>query len=278
MSPVRRGASPTRILLVEPDEKAAADMSLSLEGHPEWEVTRVGSLLEAIRVAGETPFQAAVLDYDLPDGTGLDILDFLRIGSPGIQIVLVSDRGSEDIVFHALSHGVGDYLVKDSHLGQELARRIDALLDRGANHVVDTLTAATKYDKAPVDEDRATPVPESALDRALGIIVGGPILAAGIFDSRGKVIAARFYPGLDPDGAGFALATIHGQIGALWTYAELKPLGYEMLVEVDAGLLAVTAIPGTFVVALLMERQTEHDRALERLEMAARKVFETLRG
>lgn len=269
----------TRILLVEPDEGAAVDMKTTLAGHSDWEVTRVGSLLEAIRAAGDTAFDAAILDYDQPDGTGLDILDFLRIGSPGIRILMVSDKGNEQIAFHALSHGVGDYLIKDSHLHHELARRIDALLDTSPSHdLVDTLSPVTRYESPPTDMDRVPTSNESALDRALGVIVGGPILAAGVYDSRGKTLATRFYPGLDADGIGFALATIHGQIGALWTYGELKPMGYELLIEVDAGLMGITAIPGTFVVILLMERDSEHDKALERLEMAARKIFDTLKG
>lgn len=270
----------TRILLVEPDPSAAENMRDALGDHPDWEVTRVGSLLEAIRAAGDTPFDAAILDYDQPDGSGLDIIDFLRIGSPGIRILMVSDTSNEQIAFHALSHGVGDYLVKDTHLERELPRRVDALLETaGGGGLVETLTPMTSYEPAPRDTDAHEPVPrESSLDQALNVIVGGPILAAAVYDSRGKTIAARLYPGLDADGIGFALATLHGQVGSLWTYGELKPLGYEMLIEIDAGLLGVTAIPGTFIIAVLMERDTDHDKALERCEMAARKIYETLRG
>lgn len=268
-----------RILLVEPDEAVANDMGASLKGHAEWHVTRVGSLLEAIRAAGETVFDAAVLDTDQPDGNGLDILDFLRIGSPGIQILLVSDRRDEEIVFHALSHGVGDYLLKDSHLSQELPRRVDALLERGsAEGLVDTLAAADRYDARPEAEAPDGRADESSLARALGVIVGGPVLAVAVFDSRGKPLATRLFPGVDPEGFGFALGTIHGQVGGLWTYAELKPLGYDMLVDVDAGTLGVTAIPGTFIVAALMERETPRAKALEILDRAARKVYETLKG
>lgn len=269
----------TRILLVEPDEKDAERISEVLEIHPDWEITRVSSLLEAIRAAGDSAFDAAILDYDQPDGSGLDIIDFLRIGSPGIRILMVSEKGSEQIAFHALSHGVGDYLLKDNHLHHELPRRIDALLETSHHHgLVETFSPTSNYEPAPTDSDRTPAVNESALERALGVIVGGPILACGVFDSRGRVVASKFYPGLDADGVGFALATIHGQIGALWTYGELKPLGYEALIEVDAGLLGITAIPGTFLVSLVMDRDTDHDKALERLEMAARKVYETLRS
>src|SRR5438067_5175267 len=126
-----RRAGLTRILLVDPNESESDSLKQSLTQHDGWEVTRVGSVLEAIREAGERSFDAAVLDYDLPDGSGLDILDFLRIGSPGIRILVLGSRKSEDIAFHALSHGAGDFLVKDKHLPAELPRRIDALLESG---------------------------------------------------------------------------------------------------------------------------------------------------
>lgn len=270
----------TRILLVEQDDAAAQDMDRALHLRADWEVTRVASLLEAIRAAGDAPFDAVVLDYDLPDGSGLDILDFLRIGSPGIGILLISDRATEEVVFHALSHGVADHLVKDSHLAQELPRRVDAILDRVAEGaLVESLHAAGPYEAVPREAPRAGASPAAGpLDRALAAIVGGPILACGVFDSRGKAIATRHFPGADPEGLGFALGTIHGQVGALWTYAELKPVGYEMLIELDAGLLGITAIPGTYVIALLMERATPRDKALERLEMAARRIFEAVQA
>ncbi|HEX2021137.1 MAG TPA: response regulator [Candidatus Thermoplasmatota archaeon] len=269
----------TRILVVEPDEVVASDMRASLGQNTDWHVIRVASLMEAIRAAGEDRFDAAVLDPDLPDGNGLDIVDFLRIGSPGIRILLVSDSGDEEVVFHALSHGVGDYLVKDSHLSQELPRRVDALLERGsADGLVDTLAAAGSYDTRPEGAGNEGAAQETSLQRALGVIVGGPILAAGVFDSRGKPVAARLFPGVDPDGFGFAIGIIHGQIGGLWTYAELKPSGYDILVDVDAGLLALTAIPGTFVVAVLMEKDVPRAKALEIADRAARKVFESLKS
>src|SRR5438067_680319 len=89
----RRSRAMTRILLVEPDDVTADAVRQGLkQSHDAWEVTRVGTVLEAIREAGDHPFDAAVLDYELPDGSGIDILDFLRIGSPGIHIVVLSNQ------------------------------------------------------------------------------------------------------------------------------------------------------------------------------------------
>ena len=267
----------TRILLVEPDESSAGTLSGALQQHDGWEVTRVGTVLEAIREAGERPFDAAVLDYELPDGSGVDILDFLRIGSPGIRIVVVANRKSEDVAFHALSHGAGDFMVKDKHLAIELPRRIDALLREGGVDahaaLVETLLPH-EYDEAKFE--RAPEEQEDALQTCVRELVGGPTLALGVFDHRGRPVALRLMPDLDPDGMGFALATIHGQVGAIWTYGNLKPTGYAMLIDVEGGLLGITAIPGTFLVAVLFESPISRHRALEKTEQAAARITKAL--
>ena len=264
----------TRILLVDGNEEESADLDRSLRGQRDWEVVRAGTLLEAIRVAGESKFDAAVLDTDLPDGSGLDILDFLRIGSPGIRIVLLSAKPSEQIAFHALSHGAGDFIVKDKHLERELAGRIDALLDHpDATHaLIETLSPVNAYDAPDFD---ATPPQRksSAIEAALQDIVGGNVLAAGVWDLRGRPLAMKAPADLDGDGVGFALATLHGQVGALWTYGNLKPTGYRLVIDVEGGVLAVTAIPGTYVVGLLFDSGFAPRRALERADQAGLKVL-----
>lgn len=260
----------TRILLVEPDEGAATALRSSLVQHDGWEVTRVGSVLEAIRTAGEQKFDAAILDYDLPDGTGLDLLDFLRIGSPGIRIMMLSDQRSEDIAFHALSHGAGEVLVKDNHLEQELPRRMGALLEHidAAAALVETLLPSTyddkKFEPTPTHEEQS-----SALQVAVRELVTGNVVAAGVWDHLGRPVALRLMPDLDPDGLGFALGTMHGQVGGIWTYGNLKPTGYVSLIDVEGGLLGITAIPGTYLVALLFELPINKHRAMEKLEQAA---------
>ncbi|MFA5860469.1 MAG: response regulator [Candidatus Thermoplasmatota archaeon] len=268
----------TRILLVDPNKAESDQLNASLTQRENWHVTRVGSIIEAIREAGENSFDAAILDYDLPDGSGLDILDFLRIGSPGIRIVVLGDQKSEEVAFHALSHGAGDYIVKDKHLDVELPRRMGVLLENTSPEyaLVETLMPHA-YDTAssigaPPQEK------ESAVNACLRELVNGSIIAAGVFDHHGRPIAARLMPDIDADGLGFALATIHGQIGAVWTYGNIKPIGYTMIVDVDGGLLGITAIPGTFLVAMLFETPISRHRALEKLEAGAARITQAMQA
>ena len=270
----------TRILLVEGDHDEAQDLGRTLRGRVGWEVVTAGTLLEAIRVAGEERFDAAVLDTDLPDGSGLDILDFLRIGSPGIRILLLSAKPSEQVAFHALSHGAGDFIVKDKHLDQELPRRIDALLDHpaSAGALVETLSAVRAYDMPEYEPPRSVEKRESAVDGVLAETVIGQVLAAGVWDLRGRALATKAPDDMDGDGLGFAMATLHGQVGALWTYGNLKPTGYRLVIDVEGGLLAVTAIPGTYIVAVLFDAGFAPRRALERIDQIGMRVLAALQG
>lgn len=269
----------TRILLVDPDALEAETLRASLSGHLDWEVTHVGTVLEAIRTAGDEKFDAAILDYDLPDGTGLDLLNFLRLGSPGIRILMLSNHTSAEVAFHALSHGAGDYLIKDEHLDQELPRRMTTLLEGSAaeSALVETLmphrSQEAEFLARPHEEET-----EGTIQAELKSVVGGSTLAAGLFDHRGRPIAVRLLPDIDSDGLGFALATIHGQIGSVWTYGNLRPTGYTILVDVEGGVLGITAIPGTFLVGVLFESPINHARALEKLSTVATRLSGALQG
>lgn len=265
----------TRILLVDADEVESEDLRRSMRDQRGWEVVRAATVIEAIRKAGESRFDAAVLDTDLPDGSGLDILDFLRIGSPGIRILLLSAKPSERIAFHALSHGAGDFVVKDKHLERELPSRIDALLDHPEpmQAVVETLTPVRAYEQPDLRLAQKVEKRVGAVEAALENIVKDNVVAAGVWDLRGRPIAMKAPADVDADGVGFALATLHGQVGALWTYGSLKPTGYRMVLEVEGGLLAVTAIPGTYVVALLFEQGFAARRALDRVDQAGLKIL-----
>lgn len=133
--------------------------------------------------------------------------------------------------------------------------------------LVETLLPGTyearTFSPAPAREEA------TALQAAVRELVTGNVVAAGVWDHLGRPVALRLMPDLDPDGLGFALGTLHGQVGGLWTYGNLKPTGYAQLIDVEGGVLGITAIPGTYLVALLFELPISRHRALEKLEQAA---------
>jgi two-component system, NarL family, nitrate/nitrite response regulator NarL len=59
---------------------------------------------------------AVVLDLDLRDADGLDVLSAIRIESPDVPVVIVSERAEGATVLDALSRGAAGYLTKSEGL------------------------------------------------------------------------------------------------------------------------------------------------------------------
>ena len=85
---------------------------------------------QIMRNAGRENFDLFVLDWEGPDGSGPDVLKWIRAKvSRTVPIMFVTARDSEDDVVFALTHGADDYMVKPVRRNELLAR-INALLRR----------------------------------------------------------------------------------------------------------------------------------------------------
>ena len=75
------------------------------------EVDNGSNGLEALRAR---KFDCILLDFSLPDMTGLEFLAAARVdGELPCAVVLSTGRGSEAVAVEAMKHGVQDYLIKD---------------------------------------------------------------------------------------------------------------------------------------------------------------------
>ena len=68
-------------------------------------------------------FDLLVLDWHLPDTTGIEELDWLRSEQrSNIPVIFITNRDNEESVIEALDHGADDYMVKPVKKGVTLAR------------------------------------------------------------------------------------------------------------------------------------------------------------
>ena len=68
-------------------------------------------------------FDLLVLDWNLPDTTGIEELDWLRgEKASNTPVIFITSRDSEESVVEALDHGADDYMVKPVKKGITLAR------------------------------------------------------------------------------------------------------------------------------------------------------------
>ena len=123
-------------------------------------VTDVGSGSDALAEAKRSAFDLVVLDLDLPDMTGLEVLSRLRVVDPLIVVVMLTGAGGESDRVLGLVTGADDYVVKPFSV-RELAARVMAQGRRvGLRHVavlehgglcVDTETREVTRDGVTID-------------------------------------------------------------------------------------------------------------------------------
>ncbi|MBA4091572.1 MAG: DNA-binding response regulator [Sphingobium sp.] len=117
-----------RLLLVEDDERLARGMVASLEAAG-FAVDILTSGEDALRLVGQEPYCAIVLDLGLPDMDGLDVLSRLRARGATTPVLILTARDMVDDRINGLDRGADDYMAKPFD-PRELESRIRALVRR----------------------------------------------------------------------------------------------------------------------------------------------------
>ncbi|MCA9491780.1 MAG: response regulator transcription factor [Myxococcales bacterium] len=118
---------PVKVLLIEDDERLAAQARPAIEGAG-FECVWAPDALRGLSAVGEERPDLVLLDLMLPDRSGFSVLEELRSRSAIPVIVLTARVLGEDKVA-ALDLGADDYLTKP-FWDQELIARIRAVLRR----------------------------------------------------------------------------------------------------------------------------------------------------
>ncbi len=117
-----------RLLIVEDAEDVcdAIAESLSRLGHV---CDKARTLADARQLLGVQPFDLMVLDINLPDGSGYDLLKEIRARGETLAVIMLTARLGVDDRVDALDAGADDYLVKPFDI-RELEARLRAVARR----------------------------------------------------------------------------------------------------------------------------------------------------
>jgi DNA-binding response OmpR family regulator len=130
----RRGSQQfgrVRILVIEDDKQALEYLRLSFQIYwPEATISSTTLGSEGIRLARNEGIDAILLDLDLPDISGLNILKGIRSFSQ-TPVIAITASGSQEDVIKTIKAGASDYIVKPFKQ-LELMSRIRQQISLGA--------------------------------------------------------------------------------------------------------------------------------------------------
>ncbi len=99
-----------KVLLIE-DDKIDQDAFTRLveEENLPYDYKTASSISEGRKVLACEQFDIVISDYNLGDGTGFDVLNFVK----DTPVIIVTGTGGEEIAVRAMKAGASDYLIKD---------------------------------------------------------------------------------------------------------------------------------------------------------------------
>jgi two-component system invasion response regulator UvrY len=97
---------------------------------PDAECGEAGSMAEAIRLAQEGGWTAAVVDLNLPDADGVEAVSRLMRAAPGVPVLVLSLKAEAAYAQHVLQLGAAGYLTKD-RAAEELVAALERIGEGG---------------------------------------------------------------------------------------------------------------------------------------------------
>src|SRR5580693_4280607 len=103
---------PKGSILVVDDEaeiREGLELLLNSEGYS---VSTAGSGADGLSRLEDRPFDLMLLDVNLPDRNGIELLREVRERAPGLPVVMITAYGSIDMARSAFKSGARDYITK----------------------------------------------------------------------------------------------------------------------------------------------------------------------
>jgi two-component system sensor histidine kinase/response regulator len=117
-----------------------------------FDITTATSLASAVDACSLEPPDCIVLDYDLRESTGLEVMYELERRGIDVPVVAITGNGSEKIAVDVLKGGAGDYLIKSRMSAVDLRTAVLAQLaqsaldisERERERLIERVTLATQ--------------------------------------------------------------------------------------------------------------------------------------
>lgn len=126
---MNKAPNPLKVLVVEDDIQLQSVVVECLQHH-HLLPTAVSSILDFYKAFGSDSFDVVIIDLGLPDGDGMDLVDYIKSLSNGIGVVIMSAKASPQHRAIGYQHKCDIYITKPFDCS-ELGMSIINLVNRG---------------------------------------------------------------------------------------------------------------------------------------------------
>ena len=126
--PMDERAADMRVLVVEDDPDDARAIFRALRASGRFEPVHVRNGSDGLQAAAAGPFGACLVDYRLPDMSGVELCRRLRAMGVAVPVILLSSVLSDEVVARAMAAGASDFLVKHLTFGEHLGSDVERIL------------------------------------------------------------------------------------------------------------------------------------------------------
>ncbi len=126
-----------KILIIE-DEKTLSDSMVEYFSEEGYQCEAIYNYFDAIDKIGMYQYDCIVVDINLPDGNGLDLIRFIKKKSISPGIIIISALNSLENRIEGLEIGADNYLTKPFHLAELNAhlKSINRRISYGGNNQI----------------------------------------------------------------------------------------------------------------------------------------------
>ena len=127
---VSGGREPLKILVIEDDNAIAKLITMIIEKSGPYSVERANSIAMAQARLEQGGIDAALLDLELPDSSGIETVRRICSNHPELPVVILTSHSESDIAQQALREGAEDFVSKGTSIAIMLDRALRYSLER----------------------------------------------------------------------------------------------------------------------------------------------------